>query len=76
MSHVTLEVEVDHGKIVAKEPEKLPVSGRGLLTTMQLGSSQSPNLATLEAFEALQRSLNLDPARAKAWRDAVREARR
>ena len=30
----------------------------------------------LEAFKALQRSLDLTPARADEWQDAVREARR
>lgn len=29
-----------------------------------------------EAFKALQRSLNLDPAKAARWQDAIRNARR
>jgi hypothetical protein len=29
---LTVEVEIDHGRIVAREPEKLPERGRGLLT--------------------------------------------
>jgi len=32
MSYVTLEVEIDHGKIVPKEPQKLPQQGKGILT--------------------------------------------
>jgi hypothetical protein len=32
MSYVTLEVTIDHGRIVPKEPDKLPDTGKGLLT--------------------------------------------
>ncbi len=32
MSYVTLEVTIDHGRIVPKEPDKLPETGKGLLT--------------------------------------------
>ena len=35
MSYVTFEVEIDHGRIVAREPEKLPKKGSGLLTILQ-----------------------------------------
>ena len=35
MSYVTVEVEIDHGHIVPREPEKLPDQGRGLLTILQ-----------------------------------------
>lgn len=35
MSYVTMEVEIEHGKVVPKEPDKLPESGRGLLTILQ-----------------------------------------
>lgn len=31
MSAIILEVEIDHGKIVALEPEKLPPTGKGRL---------------------------------------------
>lgn len=34
MSYVTLEVEIDHGKVVPKEPGKLPATGSGLLTIL------------------------------------------
>lgn len=34
MNYVTLEVEIDHGKLIAKQPERLPVSGKGLLTIL------------------------------------------
>lgn len=32
MSYVTLEVTIEHGRIVPKEPERLPATGKGLLT--------------------------------------------
>jgi hypothetical protein len=34
MSYVTVEVEIEHGRIVAREPEKLPEKGNGLLTIL------------------------------------------
>lgn len=34
MSYTTLEVEFDHGRVVPKEPDKLPESGHGLLTIL------------------------------------------
>ncbi|MSU56602.1 MAG: hypothetical protein EXS35_00200 [Pedosphaera sp.] len=34
MSYVTVEVEIDHGRVVPKEPEKLPEKGSGLLTIL------------------------------------------
>ncbi len=42
MSYLTLEVDIDHGKVVPKEPDKMPESGRGLLTILQPGSSVAP----------------------------------
>ena len=35
MSYVTVEVEIDHGRIVAREPAALPDKGTGLLTILQ-----------------------------------------
>jgi len=72
---MTLEVKIDHGKIVPKEPGKLPESGDGLLTILQ-PAAVPPTDLNFEAFDALQRSLNLDDAKAKAWMDAMRDARR
>jgi hypothetical protein len=34
MSYVTVEVEIEHGRIVAREPEKLPEKASGLLTIL------------------------------------------
>lgn len=76
MSYLTLEVEIDHGRVVPKEPEKLPEKGSGLLTILQPAATESPKLSQLEAFHALQKSLNLDEAKAQAWMDLIRDARR
>ncbi len=34
MSYTTLEVDIEHGRIVPKEPEMLPMKGSGLLTIL------------------------------------------
>jgi hypothetical protein len=78
MSYLTLEVEIDHGRIVPAEPEKLPEKARGLLTVLESAENTGAPLpmTQIEAFEALQKSLNLDEAKAKAWMDIIRDARR
>jgi hypothetical protein len=35
MSYVTVEVEIDHGRIVPREPAALPEKGSGLLAILQ-----------------------------------------
>jgi len=78
MSYVTLEVEIDHGRVVAAEPGKLPEKGKGLLTVLEASEEKAniEKMTPLEAFHVLQRSLNLDATKAKAWMDTVRDARR
>ena len=34
MSLVTLEVEIDHGRVISRGPEPLPEKGKGLLTLL------------------------------------------
>ena len=41
MSYVTVEVDIEHGRIIAREPEKLPVKATGLLTILQPNGSQA-----------------------------------
>lgn len=78
MSYLTIEVEIDHGRVVPAEPEKLPDKGKGLLTILEPAerAGAASGMTPLEALEALQKSLNLDEAKAKAWMDMVRDARR
>jgi len=76
MSYLTLEVEIDHGRVVAKEPARLPEKGSGLLTILQSDANGQPNLTPLQALDALQKHLRLDAQKAAEWMSAVREARR
>ncbi|HWX20364.1 MAG TPA: hypothetical protein VN578_10740 [Candidatus Binatia bacterium] len=78
MSYVTLEVDFDHGNIVPREPAKLPEKGKGLLTVLEPSAEghAAEEMTQLEAFHALQKSLNLDEAKARAWMDMIRDARR
>ena len=34
MRCITMEAEIDHGRVIPKEPEKLPLTGRALLTVL------------------------------------------
>ena len=34
MRCVTMEAEIDHGRVIPKEPDKLPLTGRALLTVL------------------------------------------
>ena len=76
MSYLTLEVEIDRGHVVAKEPGRLPEKGSGLLTILHSGEAPQPQLTPQQALEALQKHLNLDAQKAEKWMDDVREARR
>jgi len=78
MSYVTLEVDIDNGRVVPREPKKLPSTGRGLLTILESAentSTASP-MNALQALEALQAHLRIDGKKAEEWMAAVRDARR
>ena len=56
MSYVTVEVEIDHGRIVPREPERLPEKGSGLLTILQpapASEGQAPRPSGLAKGEFL-----------------------
>ncbi len=76
MSYLTLEVEINHGHVVAKEPGRLPEKGSGLLTILQSDENGLPGLPALQALDALQKHLHLDEQKATEWMSTVREARR
>ncbi|MBI4024757.1 MAG: hypothetical protein HY360_07220 [Verrucomicrobia bacterium] len=76
MSYRTLEVEIDHGKVVAKQCDELPDTGRGLLTILEPDRPPPTGGAPLEALEALQEHLRLDEKQAADWMATVRNARR
>ena len=76
MRYLTLEIEIDHGKVVPKEPARLPQTGSGLLTIFQSEANGQPALTPLQALDALQKHLRLDAQKAAEWMNVVREARR
>ena len=76
MSYLTMEVEIDHGKVVPKEPSRLPEKGSGLLTIFPPEEDGQSKLTPLQALDALQKHLKLDSAKAALWMADVREARR
>jgi len=76
MSDLTLEVEINHGKVTLKDPVELPEKAKGLLTIFQSRSSEAAQLTPLQALETLQQHLRLDAAKAAEWMEAVRDARR
>jgi hypothetical protein len=76
MSYLTLEVEIDHGRVSTKEPSKLPEKASGLLTILQPEAAGLPKLTPLEALDALQKHLQLDAGKAAAWMATARDARR
>jgi hypothetical protein len=76
MSYLTLEVEIDHGKIVLKDPSRLPEKGSGLLMIFPPDATGQPRRTPLQALDALQKHLRLDAEKAAEWITTVREARR
>lgn len=76
MSYLTVEVEIDHGHVLAKGPQSLPEKASGLLTIFPSPAVDRAALSPLQALEALQKHLRLDAARATEWMASVREARR
>ena len=47
MTYLTMEAEIDHGRIIPREPQKLPTSGRALLTVL-LEVQPKPDLAKIQ----------------------------
>jgi len=77
MSYLTVEVEIDHGRILPREPTRLPEKARGLLTVLEpIGEAACENTSPLQALEALQKHLKLDEKKAAEWMATVRDARR
>ena len=76
MDYVTLEVEIDHGKVLSKGPLPLPEKATGLLTIFSPAPPTAKPSVFLQTLESLQKHLNLDAAGAQKWMDDVRAARR
>ena len=76
MSYLTVEVEIDHGHVLAKDPERLPEKASGLLTIFTSDAVNRAAISPLQALESLQTHLHLDAAKAMEWMTTMREARR
>jgi hypothetical protein len=76
MDYLTLEVVIDHGKVLPKGPLPLPEKATGLLTIFSPAPPVSKPSAFLQTLESLQKHLGLDAASAQKWMDDVRAARR
>jgi len=76
MSYVTLEIEIDHGRVVAKEPGQLPDKATGLLTILHPATAGPGRTSVLDAIEALQLHLRVDERMAADWSATVLDARR
>jgi hypothetical protein len=76
MSYLTVEVEIDHGHVLAKGAASLPEKASGLLTIFQSDAVNRAAISPLQALESLQKHLCLDAVGAAEWMASVREARR
>jgi len=76
MSYVTLEIEIDHGRVVAKEAGQLPDKAAGLLTILRPTAGESCQASVLGALEALQDYLRVDEKMAAHWIATVHDLRR
>lgn len=47
MAYLTMEAEIDHGRITVAEPEKLPLIGKALLTVLA-SPSRKPDLEIIK----------------------------
>lgn len=43
MAYLTMEAEIDHGRVIPKEPERLPPVGRALITVLEESPSHRPD---------------------------------
>jgi hypothetical protein len=76
MSYRTVEVEIEHGHVMAKGAESLPERASGLLTIIQSDVVNRAVISPLQALESLQKHLQLDATGAAEWLSLIREARR
>jgi hypothetical protein len=76
MSYRTVEVEADHGHVLAKGAESLPEKASGLLTIFQSDAVNLSAISPLQALDSLQKHLHLDTTQAAEWMASVREAGR
>jgi hypothetical protein len=76
MSYLTVEVEIEHGRVLARGAQSLPEKASGLLTIFQPDAINRPTISPLQALATLQNHLQLDATGAARWMASVRDARR
>jgi hypothetical protein len=76
MSYVTMEIELDHGRVVAKGTYRLPDKATGPLTILHPAPKEANEASGLGALEALQAHLRVDEQMAAQWIATVRDSRR
>jgi len=75
MDYLTMEVEIDHGKVSSRDSQPLPEKATGLLTIIQTSPPGSKTATFLQTLESLQRHLGMDAVGAQKWMESVRDAR-
>jgi hypothetical protein len=75
MSYRTLVIEIDHGKVTAKEEGQLPDKATGFFTILPPAHATGQK-SVLEALEALQSYLRVNEETAANWMATVNSARR
>jgi hypothetical protein len=75
MDYLTMEVEIDHGKVSPKGPLPLPEKATGLLTIFSPTPPESKPAPFLQTLETLQKHLGLSEDGVQKWLDAVYAAR-
>ena len=73
MSYVTLPVDIADGRIVPREPEKMPAQGHGYLTILSESDSLPavPSAERSRALRQLRESLRLTPEKSAAWMKTI-----
>jgi len=49
MAYLTMEAEIDHGRITVAEPDKLPLTGKALLTVLD-SPAHKPDLDVIKSI--------------------------
>jgi hypothetical protein len=62
MGYITVQVEIDHGKVIPREPEKLPATGSGLLTVFTPAKDETRRRIVLPLIRGDGQRL-IDPTR-------------
>ena len=75
MRCVTMEAEIDHGRVIPKEPEKLPSTGKALLTVLS-STGESPDwdrvIGLLGTMQKKADGLTIEREARAEWDDGSR----